>query len=277
MSTRGHPSLACSNNVTVPHSTSVTRTGPSNLVPPGAIDSLMRLVLVNAIYFLADWEAPFKRASTSDQDFAVAKGPPKKTPTMHQQGRYRIVQADGAKVLELPYQGGDAAMLVVLPEPPARRWRRPGPSSSDGLAALEKSLTAAQLEAWTRKLAPQNVSVWLPRFEVSPASMSLGGPLAALGMPDALDAGKADFTGIANPADPAERLSIGSVLHKAFVKVDEKGTEAAAAMAVMMAGRAGPPRDSIEFRADHFFLFAIVDRPTGLVLFLGRVEDPTTR
>ena len=237
------------------------------LLPPNALDKQTRLVLVNAIYFLADWAEPFEKSATYDAPFSVAQGAPKPTPMMHRAGKHRFVQNDGAKVLELPYKGGDASMLVILPD------------RKDGLADLEKSLTGAKLEGWKTALAMQTVAVSLPRFEVSPTpSMSLGEDLKSLGMPDAFDRDKADFTGIANPVDRKERLKIDKVFHKAFVKVDEKGTEAAAATAVVMAKGGGPPpAPPLEFNADHPFVFAIVDKATGLVLFLGRVADPTMK
>jgi serpin B len=239
-----------------------------DLLPPAALDKLTRLVLVNAIYFLADWADPFEKSATQEATFDVSPSTSKKTPMMHQGGtQRRLAQVDGVKVLELLYRGGDTSMLVVLPD------------RKDGLADVEKSLTAAKLEAWRAALVLENVAVSMPRFEVSPTpSMSLGEDLKSLGMPDAFDREKADFTGIANPADRRERLKIDKVFHKAFVKVDEKGTEAAAATAVVMAKGGGmAPAAPLQFTADHPFVFAIVDNTTGLVLFLGRVADPTTK
>jgi serpin B len=234
-----------------------------NLLPVGAVQALTRLVLVNAIYFLADWADPFDTSSTMPMPFATGSGQSRQTPTMHRGGTYRIAKADGVTVLEMPYQGGDTTMLVILPDRP------------DGLESAEQALSAEKLDAWTNALAPKQVLVALPRFEVNPeGSLPLGETLQALGMPTAFDREKADFTGIANPADPRERIAIDQVFHKAFVKVDEKGTEAAAATAVAMMG-GGPPPKMLEFRADHPFLFAIVDQRTRLVLFLGRVTDPT--
>jgi serpin B len=134
----------------------------------------------------------------------------------------------------------------------------------------------AKLDEWRAALGPQTTLVTLPRFEVSPTpSMSLGKELESLGMTDAFDRKKADFTAIANPADARERLKIDKVFHKAFVKVDEKGTEAAAATAVVMAKGGGAPAPAPEFTADHPFVFAIVSKSSGLVLFLGRVAEPT--
>ncbi len=235
-----------------------------DLLPPNSIDDKTRLVLVNAIYFLADWADPFMQHTTYEDTFNVSATSQKKTPMMHGGGSRRVVQEGGMKILELPYQGNDAAMLVILPD------------RADGLAEVEASLSAAKLDAWLAALATKTVSIALPRFTVSPQpSMSLGEELKKLGMPDAFDADKADFTGIANPTDRRERLKISKVFHKAFVKVDEKGTEAAAATAVSMPKGGGPPSNEVTFKADHPFVFVIVDKKSGLALFVGRVVDPT--
>jgi serpin B len=167
-------------------------------------------------------------------------------------------------VVALPYEGGDATMLVVLPD------------KLDGLDSVERSLDAARLSAWRRALSSQEVVVWLPRFVIDPpAAVELGGELQALGMARAFDRERADFSGIARPPDPRDRLVLDRVFHKAFVKVDERGTEAAAATAVVMMRAGGMPRPVPEFKADHPFLFFILDEATGLVLFMGRVAEPT--
>jgi serpin B len=158
------------------------------------------------------------------------------------------------------------SMLLVLPD------------AVDGLDAVERSLTGQRLDDLVAALAPERVAVALPKFEVNPAqSISLGETLRALGMARAFDPRHADFTGMANPPDPADRLYLARVFHKAFVKLDEKGTEAAAATAASMARTSAPAPPQREFRADHPFLFAIRDRASGLVLFLGRVADPSAR
>jgi len=235
-----------------------------NLLPEFALDPKTRLVLVNAIYFLADWADPFEKNATYDEDFEGATK--KKVPMMHRGGTYAVAQVDQLKVLELPYGGSDLSMLVVLPD------------SKTGLGAVEKSLSAAKLEAWTKALTTTRVDVTLPRFEVSPPSMPLADELKAMGMPLAFDRKKADFTRMANPKDPEEQLYIQKVFHKAFVKVDEKGTEAAAATAVVMGAKGGgAPQKALEFRADHPFLFFVVDKTSGLVLFMGRVADPSAK
>lgn len=235
-----------------------------DVLPEGALDGQSRLVLVNAISFLAHWELPFEKRSTFDLPFHLSPGVQKPTPTMHKVESYRVAEADGVKVLELPYEGKEASMLLVLPD------RR------DGLAEVEAGLTRTRLESWGRALEPKRVLLALPRFEVSPTpTMRLSDALKRLGMVDAFERDTANFTGIANPPDPADRLVIGEVFHKAFVKVDEKGTEAAAATAVTMTRAGGRPTPPPEFRFEHPFLFLILDRQTGLVLFMGRVADPT--
>jgi serpin B len=234
-----------------------------DLLPPASITSGTRLVLVNAIYFLANWKDAFEKRSTTQQPFSVAAGKTRPAMMMRRRGSYRLAKADGVAMLELPYVGDSAAMLVVLPD------------RSSSLDAVEKSLDASKLAAWTQALAGQEVDVWLPRFLIDPpVTMELTPPLKALGMAHAFDPGRADFTGIANPPNPSDRLFIGAVFHKTFVKVDEKGTEAAAATAVVMAPGAGPPPPAAEFRADRPFLFFIVDKATRLVLFMGRVAEP---
>lgn len=238
----------------------------TELVPPAGIDRETRLVLVNAIYFLGTWQSPFKKASTYPQSFFAPGAAPAPVPTMHQAGTFGYAARDGAKALELPYAGGEFSLTLVLPDRP------------DGLAALEASLTAEKFDGWVGALAPTRVDLALPKFKLEPAqSLSLGDDLKALGMRLAFDRAQADFGGIANPPDPSDRLFIGAVFHKAFIKVDEEGTEAAAATAVAMPrdGGAAPPA-GVEFHADHPFLFALRDRQTGMILFVGRVTTPTT-
>lgn len=237
-----------------------------DLVPPSAVTTDTRLVLVNAIYFLGDWQQPFEKESTSKAPFHAAPGATRDVPTMHRSATLRLAKGAGFKALEIPYKGGQLSMLVLLPD------------AVDGLAAFERGLTAETLETVDRGLASVRVAVALPRFEVNPKeSIALAEQLKAMGMNAAFDRRRADFTGIANPRDPGERLFLAEVFHKAFVKVDEKGTEAAAATAVMavrMSSMPMPPPE--EFKADHPFLFLIRDNASGLVLFLGRVADPST-
>jgi serine protease inhibitor len=238
-----------------------------NLVPPGGLTPDTRLVLVNAIYFLGDWAEPFKKEATRPVPFHLSPSAKTDVPTMHQTGTFAWTRGDRFQALELPYEGGVFTMLVLLPD------------AVDGLPALENELSAETLERIERALAPTEVVLALPKFEVNPtASIPLSRLLMSLGMRTAFDRKRSDFTGIANPPDPDDQLFIEELFHKAFVKTDEKGTEAAAATAVVMATRAAlPMREPVSFKADHPFLFQIRDRTSGLVLFMGRVSDPSTK
>jgi serpin B len=237
-----------------------------DLVPPGALSGDTRLVLVNAIYFLGDWQEPFEKDATRPAPFSISASEKKDVPTMHAVESFRFVAKDGLKAVELPYKGGQMSMLVVLPD------------AVDGLAALESSFGTERLEGIVKAVAPARVFVALPKFEVDPASaLPLGHVLETLGMADAFSRARADFSGIANPPDPRDRLFISEVFHKAFVRVDEKGTEAAAATAAVMARAAAAMAPPMEFKADHPFLFFIRDNASGMILFMGRVADPSAK
>ena len=246
---------------------STTQDRIRDLIPANGLDSDTRLVLANAIYFLGAWSAPFSKAETAPTPFHLTASESKDVPTMHQATSFRFAAVDGVKLLEMPYQGGALAMTLVLPEP------------VDGLAAMEARLFQATLDAWFGALAGDYVDVKLPKLEIDPAgSLSLKETLQALGMPLAFLEGKADFTGIAQPRALVNRLHISEVFHKAFVKLDEQGTEAAAATAVKTVrgkSRSGPPKT--EFHADHPFLFFLRDVRSGMILFMGRVSDPTAK
>ncbi len=225
-----------------------------DIIPPGLLDELTRLILVNAIYFKGDWASQFDRKRTRRAPFSVKPDEQVRVPMMSQQSAFRHGQDDGLQVLELPYAGGDLSMLVLLPR------------AIDGLAALEAHLTVENLDRWTRGLIRSDVQVFLPRFEMT-CAFGLGDTLMSMGMVDAF--GDADFSGM----DGTRSLYIGAVLHKAFVAVNEEGTEAAAATAVVMRTMA-VASPVLTFRADHPFLFLIRENSTGSVLFVGRVTNP---
>ncbi len=236
-----------------------------DLIPPTGVDTETRLVLVNAIYFLGDWAEPFDKGATRPSAFRLSATDTKDVPTMNRTDSYRIAARDGVTALELPYAGGSMSMIVLLPD------------AVDGLAAMESAMTEAKLNTLIGELRQERVWVSLPKFTISPAlSLSLREDLMGLGMRSAFNRDRADFTGIANPPNKADRLYISQVFHKGFVRVDEKGTEAAAATAVSMARAGGKPAEPRSFKADHPFCFVIRDTASGLVLFLGRVLDPTT-
>jgi serpin B len=236
-----------------------------DLLPSGAITSDTRLALVNAIYFLADWQTPFKQEATNPRPFTVA-GAKKQVDTMHAMDSLRLAPLPGGRMLELPYKGDSAAMWIALPD------------KVDGLADLERALDAKQLDTAAAALKPTMVQLALPKFTIDPpTALALRPPLEALGVKLAFSDAEADFTGIGTPPDPRYRLYVSAVFHKAFVKVDEKGTEAAAATAVVMAVGTGMPPKAEQFDVDHPFLFFIVDKSSGLILFMGRVADPSAK
>jgi serpin B len=220
------------------------------------LDPLTRMVLVNAIYFKAAWQKPFSVERTEKDGVFHADGNKVKAALMHQTEEFNYAEGDGFQAVELPYEGGELSMVALLPR------------ENDGLARLEQSLTAAKLDACLGKLKVRQVAVTLPRFKLE-ARFDLGDQLKALGMPLAFTPA-ADFSGIS-----AEKLMITKVIHQAFVDVNEEGTEAAAATAVVL-GRPGPAVSPVTFRADHPFLFLLRDNRTGSVPFLGRVMDPST-
>ncbi len=230
-----------------------------NLLAPGVLTPATRLVLTNAVYFKGDWLSQFDKKATETGDFHVSSSLTVQAPLMHRTGSgYRYLSGGSFQALELPYKGNDLAMVVLLP------------NQTDGLAALENSLTAAALSDWLEKLQPASkVELTLPRFTMT-QQFELGKTLAAMGMPLAFSR-SADFSAMTGKPE----FTISAAIHKAFVDVNETGTEAAAATATVMlemARRAEPP--PIVFRADHPFLFLIRDTKSGSILFLGRVTDP---
>jgi serpin B len=239
-----------------------------DLVPAGGVDDQTRLVLANAVYFLGDWQDPFDSKRTQPHRFRLSRTKSKDVPfmlfgdVMH----FRSAERDGLKALELPYEGGALSMLFLLPD------------KVDGEAAVEAALTPDRLDAIVNSLsASKKTVVALPKFEINPLqSFALGGILKEMGMPQAFDREKADFTGIADPPDPRDRFFLGNIFHKAFLKVDEKGTEAGVATAAaVLAGAALKPPKPLVFLADHPFLFFLRHNASGLVLFMGRVSDPS--
>ena len=228
-----------------------------NLIGPGVLNPGTRLVLTNAVYFKSSWASDFSKSATEDGTFHLGHGKTATVPMMHQADTFKAFQNDQLQGLSLPYKGHELDMVILLPR------------KKDGLAAMEKTLTAEKLTAWLGKLTGQRVRVTMPRWKLS-SSFALRAPLSAMGMADAFAPGKADFSGMTE----AEKLFISAVLHKAFIAVDEEGTEAAAATAVVMEATAMPPAATMEFTADHPFLYLIRHRPTGTILFMGRLANP---
>jgi serpin B len=223
------------------------------LLSPGDVDTLTRLVLVNAIYLKAAWQQPFPETSMRPAPFTRPDGSTIDVPTMATSAEYAYAAGDGWRAVELPYVGGQLAMTILVP---------------DDLAAFVDDLDAAAFAAITDALAPAMVDLSMPKFGIE-TKTDLAQTLAALGMPTAFDPERADFSGMT----AAERLYVSTVVHQANIDVDEKGTEAAAATAVVMRATS-QPAERVTLRVDRPFLFAIRDVPTGTILFLGQVADP---
>jgi serpin B len=241
-----------------------TRKRIRDLLPSDALSEATRLVLVNAIYLKAPWADEFSEYATSPQTFHLGADNLITVPTMTAQRSLGYARGDGCTALTIPYRGGDLQFLILLPD------------KVDGLAELEKALTERLLTDCSR-MDRQDVILYLPKFKLEPPTMSLGRDLRGLGMKSAFDVphGSANFDHIA-PRRPDDYLYISEVFHKTFLSLDEKGTEAAAATAVVMKarGRASPQPKPIEVRVDHPFLFAIQHRASGACLFLGHLSDP---
>lgn len=227
-----------------------------DLLPQGAITEYTRLVLTNAIYFNGSWKYQFDEEATHEVPFFGSDGGPTTTAMMFQRQVFRYGAFDGYQMLEMPYAGDDLSMVVMLPDMP------------DGLAQFEQSLTAEKFNSSLATIYHQDVLTYLPKFKFE-ASFGLADTLQDMGMADAFS-DQADLTGIAD-AD----LYISDVLHKAFIDVNEEGTEAAAATAVVVGTTCvcDPPEPPV-FRADHPFMFALRDTHSGSLLFLGRVTAP---
>ena len=233
-----------------------------DLIPAGGIDPVTRLVITNAVYFKGTWVRQFDNNTTRDADFQVS---PEKTVRVSMMQRtdkdavYRYTETADIQVLAMPYAhngGKELSMLVILPK-------------GDTLTAAEHVLQPATLSGIQNSLREQRVKVFLPKFKLE-TEYRLPGSLAAMGMPTAFS-GSADFSGM----DGTQHLFIGDVIHKAFVDVNEEGTEAAAATAVVMKLSAAPEEPPIPlFNADHPFVFIIQDDETGTILFIGRVMNP---
>lgn len=240
-----------------------------DLLPDGSLDDLTRLVLVNAIYFKAPWAIDFDEGATQPQPFYVMSQKPGddratvQVPMMRQfMEHYRYADMDGFNALTMVYKGGDLSMLVLLPDDKA------------GLPALETKLSAELIAKTVSAMKGEVVNLWLPKWETT-QDYDLVPALKALGMKGAFAARTADFTGLSDSAE-AEDLYISGVFHKAFIAVDEEGTEAAAATAVVvLAESAAIAEEPIDFRCDHPFIYLIRDNRTGAVLFMGRVTDPS--
>mgnify|MGYP001604619083 CR=1 FL=1 len=228
-----------------------------DLIPQRVLDEMTRLVLTNAIYFKGTWEWEFDKSDTQEQDFKITPDNIVKTPMMYMKPEktdFNYADTGELQILELPYKGNDISMLVILP--------------TENLEDIEPFLTTENLNDWKSQMQETPLdAIYLPKFEFD-TKYFMKDTLSALGMPTAFSR-SADFSGMTTK----KQLYISAVIHQAYVKVDEKGTEAAAATAVVgSTTSAGPSRNV--FRADHPFIFIIQEKETGNILFLGRVNDP---
>jgi serpin B len=242
-----------------------TRDRIRDLIPAGALNEMTRLVLANAIYLKAPWENQFSDAATKPEPFHVRGGAPVDLPMMRKEDRnFGYAKRDGFTAVSILYSGKELQFVALVPD------------EVNGLGALESKLSA-ELLAQCAKLEPQDVGLSLPKFKFEPPTMALGEKLQALGMKTVFDQppGSANFDRIA-PRKPNDYLYLSQVFHKTFIAVDEKGTEAAAATAVVMMARSAMVKRSppIEVKVDRPFIYAIQHVPSGTCLFLGRVTDP---
>jgi serpin B len=222
-----------------------------DLLPEGSVTDATKLVLTNAIYFSAAWAEPFEASATADGPFWIGGDSQVVVPFLHGNHEQGYAAGDGWKAAELPYDGGQLSMVVIVP---------------DNLAAFEAALSPQLLDTIMDAMHAYALDLKLPKFRFD-APLGLKDVLVALGMTDAFNEA-ADFSGI----DGTRNLLIQDVLHKGFVSIDEKGTEAAAATAVLVGDTAAPEPATLV--VDRPFLFLIRDKPTGAILFVGRVVDP---
>jgi serpin B len=226
-----------------------------DLLPDGSLDSDTRMVLVNAIYFKADWLDQFDSDSTKDAPFHLLDGSMVDVPMMHQGLQIPYVQGDGFQAVELAYAGNTAAMDIIVPD-------------EGNFQAFDSSLNSESLNEIFSTMQPASVDFGIPKFTFT-SDFELASQLENMGMKDAFDRGRADFSGMTGGKD----LFISDVVHKAFIAVDEAGTEAAAATGVILAITSAPMFD-INFVVDRPFIFVIRDLQSGQILFLGRVVHP---
>lgn len=233
------------------------------LLAVGVVDSMTKLVLVNAIYFKGMWEEKFMKQDTTDAPFRLNKKNTKSVKMMYQKKKFFFgyISDLKCKVLEMPYQGGELSMVILLPEDIE--------DESTGLKKIEEQITLEKLREWTKRENLENIDVHvkLPRFKIE-ESYILNSNLGRLGLQDLFNSSKADLSGMSGSRD----LFISKIVHKAFVEVNEEGTEAAAATAGIATFCMLLPEE--EFTADHPFIFFIRHNPTANVLFLGRVCSP---
>ena len=238
-----------------------TRDKIKDLIQPGVLDPISRMVLVNAIYFKGQWIHTFDKSATAEDEFLARDGSRKKVPFMNKLETYPYYEDSELQVLSLPYHG-NLSMKIFLPRD-ARK-----------LAEVKKSFCEGGFQTWTKALKPRSVKVKIPKFKME-KRLDLNDLLTQLGAGSIFSEQKANFGGMYNRADFLYNLYVSKVIHQAFIEVDEMGTEAAAATAVIMKIRsARMPQAEVSFVADHPFLFVLQDDVTGNILFAGQMLQP---
>ena len=232
-----------------------------DIVPEGAISPATRLVLANAIYFNASWLSPFPEFLTMDAPFTLLDDSEVTVPMMQTQEGYPYVAGEGYQAVLIPYVGFDTGMLILLPD-------------AGEFEAFESALDAETYREIVESLAPEELNLAMPKLELE-YNLSLSNHLIDMGMPDAFNGSAADFSGMADLDEAGENLFISDVLHKAFIKVDETGTEAAAATVAIIEATSALPAEPITLRIDRPFIFAITDLNSNSILFMGRVLNPS--
>lgn len=223
------------------------------LLKPGTVDSLTRLMLVNAVYLLADWHRQFDEANTGDEPFRLADGSTVEVPMMQDTRTVPVAVGDDYRAVELAYAGEELAMLIIVP---------------DDLDAFERELDAERIDTVAGNLESREAALWLPKVETR-SNATLNDALAAIGIRRIFEADGGWLTGIADD----RTLYVSDVIHETYLRMDEEGTEAAAATAIGVRTTAMPP-PPVEIRVDRPYFLVLRDRPTGAVLFMGRIVDP---
>jgi len=235
-----------------------TRDKIHDILAPGSVDTLTRLVLANAIYFKGAWVHPFEKTATSAQPFHLSANSQADALLMNRLDDVRYTENTEFQAVELPFSGEVLSMVVLLPR------------QTDGLGQLEQQLNPAFLAQLFSQMKKQKVEIFLPKFKLD-SGLNLKDPLAKMGMPDAFGPA-ADFSGLNNLQGS---LYLSGVFHKAWADFNEEGAEAAAAtIAVLGFGSEASGNSPSVFRADHPFIFLIRDTPSGSLLFIGRLADP---
>lgn len=236
-----------------------TRGRIPELIAASSLNQDTALVVTNAVYFLGDWVTPFNESNTADQPFHLPGGATKSVPLMYRKDPFRYFETESFQAIDLSYKDERLAMSIFLPK------------ARDGLGAFERSLSDERLGEWLRRLdaeQPRDVRLYLPKLKIE-EKYDLAPTLGTMGMEIAFTPSRANFRGIAD-AD----LFISQVIHKSFLRIDEKGTEAAAATGIEIEVTGAPAVPPPVFRADHPFFLVIREKASGAVLFMGRIASP---